>query len=100
MTQTTNKGKKLGFENLMTSKASYVHMPDVDALKRKITELEGLLRAARIDAENNRGEAVLFRHVITLSSHAFANIHTRNRAGHGKMSTMIEQSLRKSMEKK
>lgn len=100
MTHTTNKGKKLGFENLMHGKASYVHMPDAPALQNRIVELEGLLRAARIDAERNHGEAVLFRHVITLDARQFASIYTRNQSGHGKMSTLIEQSLRNSLEKK
>jgi hypothetical protein len=91
---------QMGFENLMLKEGGYPHLPDVKALQRKITELEAQLRAAQLDAERNRGEAVLFRHVITLDAREFGSIYTRNRSGHGKMESLIEQSLRKSMEKK
>lgn len=90
----------MGFENLMLQETGFPNVPDAKALERKITELETHLRSAQLDAERNRGEAVLYRHVRTLSAREFSSLYTRNISGHGRMDDLIEQSLRKSMEKK
>jgi hypothetical protein len=66
----------MGFENLLLNEKGYPHLPDIQALHRRITELEGLLRAARIDSQQNRADATLFRHVRTLSAAEFASIYS------------------------
>lgn len=86
--------------NLLLSENGYPNVPDVKAMERKICELELLLRAARIDAENNRADATLYRHVRTLSANQFSSIYTRNISGHGRFDDLVFQSLRKSLEGK
>jgi hypothetical protein len=92
--------EEIMFQNLMLKEGGYPHLPDIQALYRRITELEGLLRAARIDSEQNRADATLYRHVRTLSAADFASIVTRNISGHGTFDDLVSQSLRKSLEKK
>lgn len=86
--------------NLLLNEKGYPNVPDVKALERKISELELTLRAACIDAENNRADATLYRHVRTLNANQFSSIYTRNISGHGKFDDLMMQSLRKSLDGK
>lgn len=72
----------------------------IESMERKIIELENMLRCARIESHSNRADAELYRHVRTLSAKEFADIYTRNIAGHGAFDDLVSQSLRRTLEQK